>query len=146
MKILFTVTALLAGMLAGAPAQLVTNNYPGSSLSIPDGNTVGVMEQFNVSGVDGVIANIQITLDITGGFNGDLYAYLAGPQGQLAVLLNRVGLGTGSPFGNANSGFAITFDDSSPNIHNYQDGSYSIIGGHLTGNWAPHGRNIDPQS
>lgn len=146
MKKLFALIMLQAGMVAWVPAQLATNNYPGSSLSIPDGNTAGVMEQFNVNGLEGVIANIRITLDITGGFNGDLYAYLAGPQGQFAVLLNRAGLGAGSPFGYANAGFAVTFDDSSPNIHNYQDGSYSLIGGQLTGNWAPDGRNIDPQS
>src|SRR5580700_2970733 len=77
-----------------------TNNTPNA---IPDGNPVGVTELFNVSGVSGAITNVQVQLDITGGFNGDLYAYLVDPQGHMSVLLNRVGLSAGNPSGYADS-------------------------------------------
>jgi subtilisin-like proprotein convertase family protein len=68
-------------------------------VSIPDENSAGLMESFSLNGLTGSITNVQVSLDIMGGFNGDLYAYLAGPQGQFAVLLNRAGLSGSKPFG-----------------------------------------------
>jgi hypothetical protein len=40
-----------------------------------------------------------VQLDITGRFNGDSYAYLIDPQGQVAILLNRLGVTSGNAFG-----------------------------------------------
>jgi subtilisin-like proprotein convertase family protein len=140
---------IILGLFATAmwlPAQVTTNSYNGYSAPILDGNPVGLTEQFTVSGTSGSISNIQVTLDITGGFNGDLYAYLVGPQGQLAVLLNRPGVTGSNPFGYGNAGFVITLDNSSANIHGY-GGGYSTNGlGQVTGTWGSDGRNIDPQS
>lgn len=86
-------------------------------------------------------------MNISGGFNGDLYAYLAGPAGQFAVLFNRVGMGSGNSFGYSDTGFNITLDTSSANIQNYQSGSYTLNGsGQLTGTWGASGVNINPQS
>ncbi len=48
-----------------------TNNIPAS---IADGNPVGTTKQVNVSGVSGRVTNVQVQLNITAGFNGDLYA------------------------------------------------------------------------
>ena len=137
--------ALTATLL---PAQtFTTNSYTlNPNTGIADGSPVGVMEQFNVSGVSGNITNVQVQLDITGGFNGDLYAYLVGPQGQLAVLVNRPGITGSNPFGYGNGGFNITLDSSSANIHGYGSG-YTTNGlGQVTGVWGSDGRNIDPQS
>ena len=137
--------ALTATLL---PAQtFTTNSYTlNPNVGIADGSPVGVMEQFNVSGASGVITNVQVQLDITGGFNGDLYAYLVGPQGQLAVLVNRPGITGSNPFGYGNGGFNITLDSSSANIHGYGSG-YTTNGlGQVTGVWGSDGRNIDPQS
>ena len=130
------------------PAQtFTTNSYPLTpNTGIADGSPVGVMEQFNVSGVAGAITNVQVQLDITGGFNGDLYAYLVGPQGQLAVLLNRPGVTAGNPFGYGNGGFNITLDSSSANIHGYGASFSTNSFGQVTGTWGADGRNIDPQS
>lgn len=112
--------------------------------SVPDGSPLGLVSVTSVSGVLGTISDIQVNLDITGGFNGDLYAYLLGPQGNFAVLLNRVGMGGANPFGNGDAGFNITLSDGANNVHSYAD--YVIPTGQLTGTWAPDGRNISPGS
>lgn len=149
MKTILTLTLLLAALLA--EAQTTTNSYTLSytltpNTAITDGSPVGVTEQFTVSGLGGAIADIQIQLDLTGGFNGDLYAYLVGPQGQMAVLLNRLGVTGSNPFGYGNAGLNITLDSSSANIHGYGSG-YSTNGlGQVTGTWGADGRNIEPQS
>ena len=130
-----------------------TNSFSNPSLNtaIPDGNPVGLTSKLNVSGIPGNTANITVNLNITGGFNGDLYSYLVSPTGTMVVLLNRVGIATGNSYGYGNSGFDITLDSASPNnIHTYQTaGGYPGDlngGGQLTGKWAPDGRTIDPLS
>lgn len=131
------------------PAQTVTNSFflnnPG--VVIPEGNLVGVSRSFTVSGLSGVIDNLQVDLDITGGFNGDLYMYLVDPLGHLAVLLNRVGLSAGNPFGYSEAGFNLTLDSSGSygNVHSY--GPPTLNGsGQVTGTFSADGRNINPQS
>jgi subtilisin-like proprotein convertase family protein len=131
-----------------AQGQLTTTTTSTSvNALIPDGNPVGISSSTNLTGIAGTITSVTVNLDITGGFNGDLYAYLAGPAGEFAVLLNRVGVASGNSFGYGDTGFNVTFSDGSPNIHGYQSGSYSLNGGgQLTGTWGTDGRNIDPQS
>jgi len=138
--------SLLLGLLAlTGRSQSLTSSYTNSTITtIPDGSPVGLMEQFTVSGVGGSVSNVQVTLDITGGFNGDLYAYLVDPQGQLVVLLNRPGVTGGNPFGYADAGMSITLDGlATNNIHDYG----STLGYNLIGTtWAADGRNTNPQS
>ena len=120
----------------------VTNNA-----AIPDANPVGFASTLTVSGMTGITTNLTVALNITGGFNGDLYAYLLSPQGSLVVLLNRVGMSSGNYFGYGNAGFNITLDSASANnIHNYQSGGYTLSGGQLTGTWATDSRTISPLS
>ena len=115
--------------------------------AVLDGNPSGVASTMQISGVFGSVSNVQVSLNITGGFNGDLYAYLLSPQGSLVVLLNRVGLGSGNGAGYANTGFNVTLAAGGANIHNYQSVSYSLNGsGQLMNSWAPDQRAIDPQS
>jgi len=146
MKIKFL--TLLLGLLAlSGWGQTLTGSYTNSTVTaIPDGSPVGVMEQFTVSGMGGSVSNVQVTLDITGGFNGDLYAYLVDPQGQLVVLLNRPGVTSINPFGYGDAGMNITLDgQATSNIHDYASGglgSYSLIGT----TWAADGRNVNPQA
>lgn len=133
---------MLLSLAGGAGAQ--TNSYTiAVNAPIADGSPVGLASTTAVSGLSGSISSIEVNLDITGGFNGDLYAYLAGPQGGFAILLNRVGLGSSNPFGYSDAGFNITLSSGYANIHNYQSGSYTLTGGEL---WAPDGRNISPLS
>ena len=148
LKILAAWAAAL--FLAGvAQGQIQTNvSFNSVNTLIPDGNPTGLASSTNLSGLTGSIISITVALDVTGGFNGDLYAYLAGPQGGFAVLLNRTGLTAGNPFGYGDTGFNITLDDSSANnIHTYQLNSPGFNGsGQLTNTWAADGRNINPQS
>ena len=134
---------LLAGVAKG---QLQTNVILSSvNLGIPDGNPVGLASSTTLSGLGNYVTSISVQLDITGGFNGDLYVYLAGPAGGFTVLLNRVGLTASNPFGYSDTGFNITLSDSgTANIHTYQLSGPSYSSGQLTGTWVPDGRNIDP--
>ena len=137
---------LLLGLLAlNGWSQSLTSSFTNSTVTaIPDGSPVGVMEQVTVIGLGGSISNVQVTLDITGGFNGDLYAYLVSPQGQFVVLLNRPGVTGSNPFGYADAGMTITLDGlATNNIHYYgATPVYSLSGT----TWAADGRNVNPQS
>jgi subtilisin-like proprotein convertase family protein len=90
--------------------------------------------------------NINVELDISGGYNGDLYAYLVGPAGGFAVLLNRVGRTSAGDISTySDAGFDVTLSDSAANgdIHLYQN-VFNPEGGVLTGTWEPDARNVDP--
>ena len=135
-------------LLLACVARGQTNfTYTSGTLStpVPDGNPIGITESTTTAGLLGSVVNVQVHLDITGGFNGDLYAYLAGPGGYTAILLNRSGVTAGNAFGYADAGFNITLDDSGVNIHNYES-TFNPGGAQLTGTWQPDGRAIDPQS
>ncbi len=138
------------GCLLAASAVSADTFSSTNVLTIPNGNPTGIMDTISVSNVAWNIANIQISLDIAGGYNGSLYATLTGPSGQKAVLLNRVGVSSTNTFGFADAGINLTLDDgvaNSGNIHGYGNGSYSLNGnGQVTGTWGADGRDIDPQS
>jgi subtilisin-like proprotein convertase family protein len=140
MKTKMTILGLVVTNVLSAQV-ITTNSYSlNPNLGISDGNPVGLMEQFKVEGLSGQVTDIQVNLNITGGFNGDLYAYLVGPQGQLAVLLNRVGVTGSNPFGYSDAGMNITLDGLAVNnIHDYGNGS---LNGTI---WAADGRNVNPQ-
>lgn len=141
-------TVLLAAVVvAAAPAwsqTTVTNNFPVNK-TIPDGSTSGLADSqtldFSSLQLNQVVS-LQVNVNISGGFNGDYYAYLV-HNGGFAVLLNRVGRTSGNHFGYSDSGINVTFSDNSPNdIHGYQN--ITPPASPLTGTWAPDGRNIDP--
>jgi subtilisin-like proprotein convertase family protein len=140
-------------MLAGAAvlpasAALYTSasgyvNGSGTSLNlaIPAGNPSGVSSSMTVSTLpDNNIQSMTVTLNVSGGYNGSLYAYLS-YDGTLVTLLNRVGTGEGSEpqttFGFSTSGFNnITLADGSmSNIHDVQNPvsgtTYGPDGGNL---------------
>jgi len=140
-------SALLSGLLLSvslsAQAALYTVNYTPSDGNIPDGNLSGWSDTRTVSGITwgNAILNVQVDLNITGGYNGDLYAYLS-YGGVLVPLLNRVGVGTGNAFGYENAGMNITLKDGGAggDIHWY--GGAAVP----TGTYAPDGRTISPLS
>ena len=130
---------------ATAWAQSETNFTFAVNQTVPDNNVIGLTLSTNLTVLGGSIGTVTVTLDLSGGFNGDLYAYLAGPGGQLSVLLNRVGVSnTASQFGYSDGGMNVTFSDAGANnIHYYQ----TVPGYSLNGTtWQPDGRNLDPQS
>jgi subtilisin-like proprotein convertase family protein len=107
---------------------------------IPDGSLVGWSDTRVVSGLAGAITDVNVGLNLSGGWNGDLYAYLVHSSG-FAVLLNRVGrAGTSGP-GYGDAGMNVTLDDAAgagANIHLYGGG------GVPTGTFEPDGRTADP--
>lgn len=115
------------------------------SQAIPDNNGSGLAYSFNMSDSAAAIGNVVVTLNISGGYNGDIYAYLSHGDG-FAVLLNRVGRTSTSDYGYGNAGFLVTLSGSATaDIHNYQSLSPTYNGsGQLTGTWAADGRDVDP--
>ena len=145
--------SLLAGLLALSallPAQaslysIGNVNGSGTSLNqtIYDANPSGITSALTVSGEGSSLSAVTVTLNISGGYNGDLYGYLS-YNGTLVTLLNRVGTGSGNPiqsaFGFSTAGFNnVTLDDAATggSIHNVQNPgslptvSYTADGGSL---------------
>ena len=143
MKKTFGILLLLLAALAGRASSTNQVFSTGTvNLAVPVNNPLGLTSTLDVSGMSGNTANLTVNLDITGGFNGNLYAYLVSPTSTTVFLLNRVGVGSGNPYGYGNTGFYITLDSASGNnIHNYQmSAGYPGDlngGGQLTGIWAP---------
>jgi hypothetical protein len=118
-----------------------------SNGNIPDGNAVGWSGTATASGFQSSISAISVNLNISGGYNGDLYATLS-YGGVLVPLLNRVGVTSGDAFGYGDTGFNLTLSSAGVyDVHSYGSYSPSFNGsGQLTGIWQPDGRAIDPQS
>ena len=81
--------------------------------SIPDGNPVGVSftGTYDQATPGATVSGVTVNLNISGGYNGNLYAYLVAPNGTLVTLLDRPGVTSGNPFGYAGSGMNITLSD-----------------------------------
>lgn len=140
-------TGALVGLaLALAPASpawagLITDSASYSpAVVIPDNDLNGVADTETFSSGIQTMTDIQVGLNISGGYDGDFYAYLTHGTTDFAVLLNRIGVNSGSIYGSFDSGMNVTLTDSaSGNIH---DASYN--GSLLTGTFQPDGRNVSP--
>lgn len=129
---------------------------------IPDNDATGWSDTRTVSlpAAQTAIHQVQVTLDISSGWSGDLVVYLrhetVGGTG-FAVLVNRVGKTATSDWGYGDAGFgslaSSTFrlsDSADFDVHNYQSHApvYNALG-QLTGTWKPDGssfisfRNLD---
>ena len=128
---------------------LLATNRDAANVRVPDGSPVGLVSTLDVATPIEHITNLTVTLDMVGGFNGDLFAYLIHDSGH-AILLNRVGKTLANPSGYTDAGFHVTFDDRAANgdIHNYRltlsGHANTPLAGPLTGAWAPDGRDTDP--
>ena len=110
----FLAMLALAGQLSAA---IISTNFTSGFLNggvIPDGNLSGWADTRTLSGYNGLtVENLEVTLNISGGWNGDLYGYLVHDSG-FVVLLDRVGktANPGETFGFSNSGFdGVTLSD-----------------------------------
>jgi len=126
--ILGLVVALLAP--AGAYGTLYTETFnSGSSVgAIPNGSPVGVTFRGTVNNIPPAltVGGLTVQLNISGGFNGSLYAYLVAPNGTLVVLMNQPGVTDDNPFGAYGSGMNITLQDGTSthgSIQNEDSGS-----------------------
>src|SRR5690349_7527211 len=108
--------AVVVGWIGGNVASAQVYGFT-PNLAVPDADANGVAMTGNVSGLAGTITGLTVSMNVANGYNGDLYAWLVGPNGGYAVLLNRVGVGSGSAAGYANSGFNIEFASGGNNVH-----------------------------
>lgn len=136
--------AMLALTAGGLRAQNVFT-FGNLNDAIPDGTPVGISDVETVNPDFQQIGGVQVSLNISGNFNGDLYCYLA-HDSTLSVLLNRTGRTGDNAYGYADDGFQITLSDTATNgdIHNYESVFNPAAGAPLTGFWQPDGRNVDP--
>ena len=79
----------------------------GAFTAAPTGNKVG---------------NVTVGLTISGGYNGDLYAWLTSPNGTLVTLMNQPGTGVNG-FGAESSGMEITLAGTGTLIQNVTGGA-----------------------
>ena len=155
----FQLSTFLAVLLLGLclPARAALYNFTGPFNNngagnpaglIPDNSIIGLTDSHSISGLGSVITDVKVTLNLSGGFNGDLYCYLRLNDSPLVVLLDRVGVTAVNSDGYADTGFLVTLtaDPSAHDIHFYQDYSHSYNGdGKVTGTWQADGRT-DPLS
>lgn len=142
---------LMGGLAAPVIGQPVVEFRP-LDVAIPDGDPYGLSDTVTLAGFspDTRVEQVAVTLDIEGGYNGDLYAQLTHETG-FVVLLNRVGRQSSGllPFGYGDAGLQVTLADSAPaDVHQYRltlGGNHTTpLSGPLTGVWQPDGRAVDP--
>lgn len=151
MKRIIWTSLFAVALTLSAPAALYTYNYTTGFQNggvIPDGSADGWTDTRTVSGLSGVIGDVNVCVNTSGGVNGDLYAYLRFNNGSV-VLLNRIGKTADNPFASSTAGFgnggvltSFRFDDSATtDIHNVP----GTAGSPVTGDYQPDGRTADPQ-
>lgn len=134
--------------LAAGPqlhAAIISEEYPFNvNQTIPDGSPVGIADTRYITTDIISITDITVSIEVLGGFNGDLYAYLSNGS-DIAILLNRSGRTADNPPGYADEGYSVTFSDAALNgdIHLYQD-TLDPMFSPITGTWQPSARDIDP--
>lgn len=139
-------TKILAGILAvmaagAAQATLYTytwsSGFAGGGL-VPDGNVAGWSDTRSIIAANAnQITDVNVRLNISGGYNGDLYGYLVHSSG-FSVLLNRIGRTDSDPFGNSGGGMNVTLDDDT-------GGDIHMAGyGVVSGTYNPDARTDNP--
>ena len=141
-KATFVIAVLLLALARQAQADFVQTFNTGFANGgvIPDGSFTGWSDTRAVStpGLDH-ITDLSVSLNLSGGWNGDLYAYLVHSSG-FAVLLNRVGRATSNAPGFGTAGMNVILSDAgSLNIH-------SVPVPTSGGTYRPDGLNINPLS
>jgi len=135
---------LVALLLAASPCLVsaaTTVVHPKAvGTEIPDDDGSGLASQIVVSGT-GQVTGIELTLVTSGGWNGDLYAYLE-HGGVRSVLLNRAGVTSGDSAGVGSSGMNVTFADTA--LEDVHSGLSDVFDELAIGTFQPDGRDVDP--
>ena len=111
MKNILMMVFLLAA--TGAEANLtLSQTFTPADGTIADGNPAGQLfaGTFSQSGFDNAVTAATVTVNITGGYNADLYGYLVAPNGTHVTLMNMPGTAV-NVFGASGAGMNITFQD-----------------------------------
>jgi hypothetical protein len=94
--------------------------------TIVDGNPTYVIANtmdLSSAGLGASLSDITVTLNVSGGMNNGLYAYLVGPKDTTVTLLNQPGVGVNG-YGATGAGMNITLSDAgSTSIQNETSGS-----------------------
>ena len=138
-------------LVATMGALLLVGLSARAGIIIPDGNPIGINVPISVSTAASFVSGVSLTIDISGGNNGDLYGYLS-YDGQIVTLLNRPGVTGSNPLGFTGSGFDVTLSDNggfnintapeTPGVPFGGGGNYSAADG--SGAFATAFNGLDP--
>jgi subtilisin-like proprotein convertase family protein len=139
-KTLFICGFIVSELASVAPAQLVDADWSVNA-AIPEGSPVGITTYQTFQNLtSSPITGVNVNLDISGGYNGDLYGYLtlqdANGNTATEVLLNQIGTSPSNPFGSSGSGMNVILSDSGT-----ANGSIHWATGIPTGTWLPDSAN-----
>ena len=90
-------------------ATLVTGPW-NVGIAVPDNSSLGLSVTRPVVTTISSITQVTVSVDLAGGWAGDMYAYIV-HEGEIAVLLNRPGRSLAVPDGSGAIGLQLTFDD-----------------------------------
>jgi subtilisin-like proprotein convertase family protein len=116
--------------------------------AVPDGSGTGWSDSRTIAiPADQTVTDVNVSISMSGGWNGDLYAYLSHPNSPtVAVLLNRPGRTGVNSFGFGDNLLTITLDDGAVNgdAHFYQSAvNYQTVIS-TNGSLQPDGRAVSP--
>ncbi len=137
MKKLILLATVFASVIS-ANATIYTTNWSSGFVNgqiVPDNNFSGWSDTRSVSTMPaGTFTGLTVDLQLSGGWNGDLYAYLVHSSG-FSVLLDRVGTGVSgvSSFGYGDAGMNVNLATTGTGIHQY--GGNSTFSSTPTGSW-----------
>jgi subtilisin-like proprotein convertase family protein len=108
--------------------------------TVPDNSPTGLVDTRFISGSSILgITSVEVRLEFSGGWNGDLHAYLTHDSGY-SVLLNRPGRTALNSIGAGSSGMVVTLSDVADiDIHTGLSASGLAIG-----TYQPDARAVDP--
>ena len=105
--------------------------YNGLPAAIPDNNPAGVSVTADAAGIGGPITNVQVQLDITHTWVGDIVIDLTSPDGTTVRLLDQPNVPLGT-FGCSNNDINVLFADGQPDPESICSGT------------PPQGNTADP--
>jgi hypothetical protein len=133
-------TALALCPEASAATIITETATLSSTAVIPDGDLSGLLQSLVHTSNIAVLTHVSLTLNTTGGWNGDLFAYLW-HNGKLVTVVNRPGKTAAMPDGSSSSGMSVTLDDAAAtDLH----AAVAAAGMAVSGNFQPDGRDADP--
>ena len=138
MKPLIPLTFLAFFPFAARAATTVSQTYD-LHTTIPDNTGIGLSNTQTFAAPIYVISEVNVQLTLSGGWTGDLYAYLTHDSG-FAVLLNRPGRSLAEPLGSGTIDLSVIFADSAADDIHTGIPTTDAVGG----TYQPDARTIDP--
>lgn len=128
-KIIFTLLVLLP--VTSRATWIASQTFSGGA--VPEDSPVGLVSSgnFTAASAGSSVLGVSVGLNISGGYNGNLYAYLIAPNGVRVTLMNEPGVGVDG-FGASGAGMNITLQDGSVANGNIQN---EVSGAILSGTY-----------